>query len=73
VFPTCPRYCNACAFRATELPIDVTIEVSGKGGGGVEASRIIQNGDGFSGAHNDIALPEVAHAMWQAARSRPDP
>jgi hypothetical protein len=32
----------------------------------LEASGIIKNGGGFSGAHSDIAHPEVAHAMWQA-------
>ncbi|MHC4741979.1 MAG: hypothetical protein ACYS8Z_08720 [Planctomycetota bacterium] len=32
----------------------------------IDASRIIKNGGGFSGAHNDIAHPEVAHAMWEA-------
>ncbi|MEO8564372.1 MAG: hypothetical protein ABI601_20020 [bacterium] len=32
----------------------------------LEASEIIKNGGGFSGAHSDIAHPEVAHAMWQA-------
>ncbi|MEW6498995.1 MAG: hypothetical protein AB1589_41875, partial [Cyanobacteriota bacterium] len=26
-------------------------------------------GGGFGGAHNDIAKPEVAHAVWQAAFS----
>ena len=33
----------------------------------LEASGTIRNGGGFSGAHSDIAHPEVAHAMWQAA------
>ena len=33
----------------------------------LEASATIRNGGGFSGAHSDIAHPEVAHAMWQAA------
>jgi len=32
----------------------------------LEASGTIKNGGGFSGAHSDIAHPEVAHAMWQA-------
>src|SRR3546814_9532135 len=32
----------------------------------LEASRVICNGDGASGAHSDIAHPEVAHAAWQA-------
>ena len=33
----------------------------------VEASRYIRNGDGASGAHNDIDGPEVAHLIWAAA------
>ncbi|MFM0198314.1 CHAT domain-containing protein [Paraburkholderia fungorum] len=32
----------------------------------IEASRIICNGDGASGAHSDIAHPEVAHLFWEA-------
>ena len=34
----------------------------------LESSRYICQGGGFSGAHNDIARPEVAHAFWSAAR-----
>jgi hypothetical protein len=33
----------------------------------LDASRIIRRGGGFAGAHGDIAHPEVAHAVWQAA------
>src|SRR5262249_53359187 len=29
--------------------------------------RYSREGGGFSGAHSDIARPEVAHAVWQAA------
>lgn len=32
----------------------------------LEASDIIKNGSGASGAHSDIAHPEVAHAFWAA-------
>ena len=32
----------------------------------LDASKTIKNGGGFSGAHSDIAHPEVAHAMWAA-------
>jgi len=32
----------------------------------LEASGIIKNGGGASGAHSDIAHPEVAHAFWAA-------
>ena len=35
----------------------------------VESSRVIANGDGLSGAHSDIAHPEVAHVAWQAVMS----
>jgi hypothetical protein len=33
----------------------------------LEASQYIARGDGASGAHGDIAGPEVAHAIWAAA------
>jgi hypothetical protein len=33
----------------------------------LEASAIIKEGSGASGAHSDIAHPEVAHAFWEAA------
>lgn len=33
----------------------------------LESSDIIKNGGGMAGAHSDIAHPEVAHALWQAA------
>jgi len=32
----------------------------------LEASDFIKEGDGASGAHSDIAHPEVAHAFWAA-------
>ena len=32
----------------------------------LEASNVIRNGAGASGAHSDIAHPEVAHAFWAA-------
>lgn len=37
----------------------------------VEASRVIANGEGPSGAHSDIAHPEVAHLQWQLALAAP--
>jgi len=37
----------------------------------LDATRVIANGGGPSGAHSDIAHPEVAHVQWQAALSRP--
>jgi hypothetical protein len=36
-----------------------------------EVSDYICDGCGPSGAHNDIAKPEVAHALWQAVASGP--
>jgi hypothetical protein len=33
----------------------------------LEASQFICQGSGLSGAHSDIAGPEVAHAIWHAA------
>lgn len=33
----------------------------------LESSRYICHGDGASGAHSDIAGPEVSHAIWEAA------
>jgi hypothetical protein len=35
----------------------------------LEASKVIRNGGGASGAHSDIAHPEVAHAFWAAVLS----
>jgi hypothetical protein len=32
----------------------------------VDASSVISNGSGASGAHSDICHPEIAHLMWEA-------
>lgn len=32
----------------------------------IDASDVIRNGGGFSGAHSDICHPEVAHIVWSA-------
>ena len=37
----------------------------------LDASGVIKNGGGFSGAHSDISHPEVAHVMWQAVAAAP--
>jgi hypothetical protein len=37
----------------------------------IESSDVIKEGGGFSGAHSDIAHPEVAHVMWQAVLAPP--
>jgi hypothetical protein len=34
----------------------------------LEATGVIKDGGGASGAHSDIAKPEVAHAMWEAVK-----
>ena len=34
----------------------------------LDATSYIREGGGASGAHSDIARPEVAHAIWEAAR-----
>jgi hypothetical protein len=33
----------------------------------LDGSAYICEGGGLSGAHSDIARPEVAHAVWEAA------
>lgn len=33
----------------------------------LECSGVIRDGDGVSGAHSDIAHPEIAHVIWSAA------
>lgn len=37
----------------------------------VKADRVMRTGDRFSGAHSDIAHPEIAHLVWEAVRSAP--
>lgn len=36
----------------------------------LESSGVINEGDGPSGAHNDIGKPEVGHAFWAAVMTR---
>jgi hypothetical protein len=33
----------------------------------LDGTRFIRHGGGFAGAHGDIANPQIAHAVWQAA------
>lgn len=35
----------------------------------LECTGVIKDGGGASGAHSDIAKPEVAHAMWEAVKA----
>jgi hypothetical protein len=39
----------------------------------LDASDVIKDGSGASGAHSDIAHPEVAHAFWSAVLAAPTP
>jgi hypothetical protein len=34
----------------------------------LECTNVIKDGTGASGAHSDIAKPEVAHAMWESVK-----
>ena len=36
----------------------------------LESSTVIKDGEGASGAHSDIAHPEVAHAFWAAVMAK---
>jgi hypothetical protein len=36
----------------------------------LDASGVVRNGEGASGAHSDIAHPELAHAYWEAILAR---
>lgn len=49
------------------LPVDGDYGFTGGMVYNLESSNIISEGEGLSGAHSDIAKPEVAHAFWQAA------
>ena len=37
----------------------------------LRSDSVIKDGDFFSGAHSDIAHPEVAHAVWEAITAAP--
>ncbi|WP_159067944.1 CHAT domain-containing protein [Trinickia symbiotica] len=50
-------------------PVDALYDFSAGRIFNFEASDVIRIGDGASGAHSDIAHPEVAHAFWSAAIS----
>lgn len=60
------------AAQPQDLPIKPATSVYGFKPGAIyniEASRVIKDGGGASGAHSDIAHPEVAHVFWEAALS----
>jgi hypothetical protein len=77
--PRFPQYGGVGAFglqglptAPEDLPMRPATHAYGFRPGGVynlEASRVIVKGEGLSGAHSDIAHPQVAHAMWQAVLS----
>jgi hypothetical protein len=72
-----PRYGGVCTFGLQGPGLDlVDLGLQGAdqpydfGSGQIfnlECSGVIRNGGGASGAHSDIAHPEVAHAVWSAA------
>ena len=53
----------------TMLPLEAPYSFASGKLYNLESSRLICDirGGGLSGAHNDIAKPEVAHAIWSAA------
>jgi hypothetical protein len=57
-----------------DLEMKAAIETYDFHPGGVynlDATEFIAQGGGLSGAHNDIARPEVAHAFWEAVLAAP--
>ena len=72
-----PRYGALGTFGAqgltpdgNNLPMRPATQAYQFAAGGIynlEASKFIRSGGGASGAHNDIAGPEVAHAIWEAS------
>lgn len=74
-----PKYGGVGAFGIQGLPsniedrvmVDSNSEYSFGSGCiyNLDASKFICHGTGFAGAHSDIAGPEVAHVLWQAAES----
>jgi hypothetical protein len=75
-----PKYGGIGAFgiqgpgvTITDLLVEGEAHAYGFEGGRVynlECSAVINEGGGASGAHSDIAKPEVAHAMWEAVKGR---
>lgn len=51
---------------AKMLPSDGSYGFVGGRTYNLESSHVIREGEGLSGAHSDIARPEVAHALWEA-------
>jgi len=63
------RGLDAIAHDAEIGPVDAVYEFEPGRIYNLEGSRIIRESAGFfAGAHSDIARPEVAHAVWEAAK-----
>ena len=75
--PVFPQYGGVGAFGfqglgavAQDLPVRAATRPYGFEAGtvyNVNATRVIAHGTGPSGAHSDIAHPEIVHLQWQAA------
>ena len=73
-----PKYGGVGSFgiqgtpQSQDLPIKPATSAYGFKPGAIyniESSRVIAKIDGASGAHSDIAHPEVAHVFWEASLS----
>ena len=72
-----PRYGGVGSYGARGEGLDIVdLEAKGKDAVygfqpgrvyNIECSAVIRDGDPPSGAHSDIARPEVAHLVWSAA------
>ena len=52
------------------LPVDGAYDFAPGTVYNIESSGVINEGEGASGAHNDIGKPEVGHALWAAVMTR---
>jgi hypothetical protein len=58
---------NATAIDSPMLPADQSYNFKNGNVYNLDGSLFISKMDGLSGAHNDIAGPEVAHTIWESA------
>ena len=56
-----------------ELSEDITFDYKLAAGHiyNLRGDKVIKTGGGFSGAHSDIAHPQVGHAFWEAVLATP--
>lgn len=56
------------------IDVDLGRDYKFAGGGlyNLNADTVIKTGGGLSGAHSDIAHPELGHAFWEAVLATPD-